>query len=274
MEPTQTEIPGALPSVPSPIAAISAAAAFTADGLEALVQMLRPLTLQMEQEAAARELTTDAEQQQATEQAALLRAAVKALEERRIALTKPLREEIARIDAAVAQVVGPAKQADVILSRKVIDRQRQREREAQAAREQEAAAARARDLAERRANEALVQAAKAPAGPATEPATLEEFYAQVDAAPAAAGLLPEAVLDLEPVAPVVAPPRRAVLSSGKTAAVKQNWIWELVDLARVPDEYLKPRQLDTAKLTRVVKAGVREIPGITIRDAGSLEVRS
>jgi len=72
------------------------------------------------------------------------------------------------------------------------------------------------------------------------------------------------------VAPAIAaPPKRIDAEMG---ALGQRTIrkWELVDIALVPDEY---KILDSAKVTKVVKAGVPSIPGIRIYEEPVLVVR-
>lgn len=49
--------------------------------------------------------------------------------------------------------------------------------------------------------------------------------------------------------------------------IKECWTWEVVNEAEVPRQYLT---LDQAKITRLVKAGERTIPGIRIFDKGSV----
>lgn len=55
-----------------------------------------------------------------------------------------------------------------------------------------------------------------------------------------------------------------------SASQKSNWKWELVDLSKVPAEYMT---VDESKLTAVVKGGVRSIPGIRIYDDKTISIR-
>ena len=49
----------------------------------------------------------------------------------------------------------------------------------------------------------------------------------------------------------------------KVKGLTSVWKYEIVDISKLPAEYMIP---DTAKLTAVVKAGIREIPGCRIYD--------
>lgn len=55
-----------------------------------------------------------------------------------------------------------------------------------------------------------------------------------------------------------------------SASVRKEWKATVVDKSKVPDEYLI---VDQAKLNKVVKAGVREIPGVQIEQVEGLAVR-
>ena len=69
----------------------------------------------------------------------------------------------------------------------------------------------------------------------------------------------EISVDLTPVeAP--APVQKISTMSG-TFSTAKVWKWDLVDMSQVPEEY---KIIDAAKTTKVVKAGLRNIPGIRI----------
>ncbi len=53
----------------------------------------------------------------------------------------------------------------------------------------------------------------------------------------------------------------SIRSFGATATFRDDWTFEVVDSRLVPPEYL---MVDEKKVGRVVKAGIREIPGIRI----------
>ena len=62
--------------------------------------------------------------------------------------------------------------------------------------------------------------------------------------------------------PVEAPaPVQKVSTNMGTVSTAKVWKWELVDMSQVPEEY---KIIDAAKITKVVKAGLRNIPGVRI----------
>ncbi|MBA7663069.1 hypothetical protein ES703_71107 [subsurface metagenome] len=67
----------------------------------------------------------------------------------------------------------------------------------------------------------------------------------------------------EPVGLVEVSPEAPKRVETDIGSVGQRMIrkWELVDMAQVPEEY---KILDSAKITKVVKAGIPSIPGIRI----------
>lgn len=73
-----------------------------------------------------------------------------------------------------------------------------------------------------------------------------------------------------PVPTVQAPPKTVKTAAG-SLTVKTVWSFEVVDLSALPDEY---KMADEAKLGRVVRAGVRQIPGVRIFETESLGGRS
>ena len=68
----------------------------------------------------------------------------------------------------------------------------------------------------------------------------------------------------------VAPePAKSVSTDMGTTRITTIWKWEVIDLSLVPDEY---KILDAAKVGKVVRAGLRSIPGIRIYPEESLRV--
>jgi len=62
--------------------------------------------------------------------------------------------------------------------------------------------------------------------------------------------------------PLEAPaPVQKVSTNMGTVSTAKVWKWELVDMSQVPEEY---KIIDAAKITKVVKAGLRNIPGVRI----------
>ena len=57
-----------------------------------------------------------------------------------------------------------------------------------------------------------------------------------------------------------APPKTVRTEAG-SVTIRSAWKFEVVDMAALPDEY---KIADAVKLGKVVRAGVREIPGVRI----------
>jgi hypothetical protein len=79
----------------------------------------------------------------------------------------------------------------------------------------------------------------------------------------------EFTTDTTPV-DVPAPVNRVSTEMGTVSATK-IWKWELQDMEQVPDDY---KIIDAGKITKVVKAGLRNIPGIRIYCEDSLRVNT
>ena len=60
-------------------------------------------------------------------------------------------------------------------------------------------------------------------------------------------------------------------STAGSASVRKEWRATVIDESEVPDEY---KVIDTKKINAVVKAGVREIPGVKIEQVAGLSVRA
>lgn len=80
----------------------------------------------------------------------------------------------------------------------------------------------------------------------------------------------EITVDLTPVPMPEATPAHVRTAMG-TMGTRTEPKWELEDLAKVPTEYL---MLDTVKVRRCVRAGVRQIPGIRIWEEQNITIRS
>lgn len=77
------------------------------------------------------------------------------------------------------------------------------------------------------------------------------------------------IAELTQLIPEVAPVPARVQADIATLGTSKVWKWELVDFYKVPDEY---KTIDAAKVGKVVRAGVREIPGIRIYCEDTLRV--
>lgn len=156
------------------------------------------------------------------------------LEETRRWLVGPLNKQVRDINARFRQYAEPLARADRIVREKVLAYRREQEES---------------QRKEREALQALADEAR------------EELAEQ-----AAEMGLPEVP------APVVPGPevRRTVRVDGGAVTTRKYWTFEIVEAEAIPREYLKP---DTDKIAAAVKAGVREIPGVRIFQAESLQVR-
>ena len=67
-----------------------------------------------------------------------------------------------------------------------------------------------------------------------------------------------AEVEIVTVAPVVSKVTRTETGS---ASLRKNWAWKEIDFEKIPDEY---KTIDTIKINKAVRAGMRNIPGIEI----------
>ncbi len=71
-----------------------------------------------------------------------------------------------------------------------------------------------------------------------------------------------------PIVPQVA---KTVKTEAGSASIKTYWTWELVDINKVPREYM---ELNEKAVNMAVKMGIREIPGIRIFQTQTVAVRT
>jgi len=79
----------------------------------------------------------------------------------------------------------------------------------------------------------------------------------------------EITVDLTPVEKPEAVPDRIRTDMGSSGQ-RDNWTFTVVDFALVPDEY---KMLDSAKVGKLVRAGMRNIPGLDIFNRPSIAIR-
>lgn len=86
-------------------------------------------------------------------------------------------------------------------------------------------------------------------------------------------VIEEAKAQTEGFAPIpisiVEEPEKTVRAGAGSATTRQVWTFKIVDPSKVPDEY---KVIDEKKIAAVVKAGVRNIPGVEIYPTSSLVV--
>jgi len=79
----------------------------------------------------------------------------------------------------------------------------------------------------------------------------------------------EITVDLTPVEKPEDVPDRVISDMGSSGQ-RNNWTFAVVDFALVPDEY---KMLDSAKVGKLVRAGMRNIPGLDIFNKPSIAIR-
>ena len=79
----------------------------------------------------------------------------------------------------------------------------------------------------------------------------------------------EITIDLTPIEKPEAVPDR-VRSEMGSSGQRDNWTFAVVDFALVPDEY---KILDSSKVGKLVRAGMRNIPGLDIFNKPSIAIR-
>lgn len=77
----------------------------------------------------------------------------------------------------------------------------------------------------------------------------------------------ETTVDLTPL--VTPPAIKRVHSETGNMTMTENWQWKLIDENQVPRTLMI---LDAARITKMVKAGLRNVPGLEIWNAGNIRV--
>ena len=212
----------------------------------------------------------------------------KLLEERRTKYTGPLNEIIKAINALFKQHTGKLAEYEQALKNKIIAYNREQDR---LRREREEAERRRREAAEKAAAEkarkealknikaafkkagmsdrAVVMFIKTAIGPGLKldelgMPDLETLAAELAARKEVEVKQPDPV-PVEPVIPSesLAPPKQntIITDSGAKMTRKKERKWRLIDISKVPAEYLK---LDEKTINKLVKAGIPAIEGIEI----------
>lgn len=184
--------------------------------------------------AHGRTVTCNEDREVAGADLTVIARSLKAIETKRLEYTKPLNAFLTQINAYFKAAADPFTQADVLNRAKVRGYDNEVER-----RRQEAAKIEDEKLALARREAELKDG--------------------------------EITVDLSPVPAPPPTPNKVYTSAGGSMGKRKEPKWELEDLSRVPAEYL---MLDMVKVGRVVRAGVREIPGIRIWEESNITVRS
>lgn len=196
------------------------------------VVALREQALSLLEYAIARQIASDDDVKGAVEDLSIISGIKKALEEHRQQYTKPLHAELARVNDTFKMVSIPLEDADKITRDKVKAYNAEQDRKKA---EAEAINQQKQEIARREM----------------------ELHGEI---------LPDT--DTKPVE-VPLPPARHVYGRAGTSTTTQIWKWEVTDFKALPDEYKQP---DAAKITKLVKAGMRTIPGVRIYHEDSLRI--
>jgi hypothetical protein len=188
------------------------------------VQSFYDQALKLAEYAEARDIAIIEDLKPATDDLSIIAKVKKAFEEKRKEYVKPLQEHVQEINDAFKKLMEPILAADTITRQKILAFQQEQDR---IRREQEEINRKRQEAAE---------AEMRLKGELTESVNLVE-------------VLPEA-------------PKRVETDMGAIGQ-RDNWKWEVVDFALVPDDY---KMISSGVLTPVVKAskGKIIIPGIRI----------
>ena len=190
----------------------------------------------LEAQAIQFEVASDNDMVTATNLLGAIATAKKTLEEQRKFLVAPLNNHVKSINNRFKEYSLPLERADKILRGKVMAYRQEQERKR---REEEE---RLRKLAEKEQAKLAKKAAKKGL---PEPPPI--------------------------IIPHIEAPVRTVQADFGTASVKKVWTYEIVNENEIPREYLV---VNEKKIAAVVKAGIREIPGVRIFETEQLAVRA
>ncbi len=202
-------------------------------------------------EAEALAVDSEASQAQAVTLLTKIASAQKDAEAKRAALVKPLNDHVKGINDLFRQVMAPVVEADRLLRQKLLA---YRNDQARKAKEAADLAARQKAVADQIRLEA--EAAKRRGDERQTAVLLNAAVDQYDAA--------------KQIRAAAAPPPATAKTDVGAVTVRKRWTFEVVNLADVPRDYLR---LDEQKVTAVIRAGVREIPGLRVFEVEEAAVR-
>ena len=183
----------------------------------------------------------------ATDFARMLSAEVKEIELTRTAIKAPVLLAERQIDGMGRKFSEPLVAAKVEVEKRVTVYMRARDQEIRRVAAEEAA----RKEAE----------AQALMDQATEAANAGDFEAE-----------DEIVAHAAEVATAAPPPEPVRLRTqiGSTTALKDSWVYEVVDIAKVPSAYV---QINDSVVKAAIRSGTRHIPGLTIKNEPKAAIR-
>lgn len=200
------------------------------------VQALTTEATGLERRAQALTIASDEDLTLATDTLGVIAKIKKQLEEKRTFFVKPLNDQVKRINEMFKAWSAPLDRADQIIRGKVLAYRQEQERRR---REEEE---RLRKLAEKEHARLVRQAEKRGETPPPPP----------------------------PV-PVIPQTAKTVAGTVGSVTTRKEWDFEIVDETLIPREYL---MVNEAKIRAVVRAGVRNIPGVRIFEREVLAVRA
>lgn len=201
------------------------------------IQALSTQAMSLEERAQVLVITTEQDLIGATDALGFIARLKKSIEEKRTFFVKPLNEQVSRINQLFKGYAAPLERADGVIRGKVLGYRQEQER---IRREEED---RLRKLQEK------------------EQARLAKLAEKKG--------LPEPPPPPMPITVMAAP--KTVSGSMGTVSAKKVWEFEIVDPMAIPREYL---MVDESKIRAVVKAGVRNIPGVRVFEVEQLAVRA
>lgn len=214
-------------------------------------------------------VTTDVEEEYASESFVLAKALAKRIEAKRAERKAPLLEQGRTIDTTFAAVKARVDLWTSSMEKKILAYRAEKKRRAEEEeRKRQAEIKRLEDERkqkeedDRKAREAERDKAQQEAQEAGD-RLMQELGIDIDVPPV---MTATPAIPLTAPPPIVAPPpveqpaNTKATTSGKTVG-RIDWKWEITDRSKIPPEYW---MVDEAKITKVVKAGLREIPGVRI----------
>jgi hypothetical protein len=176
----------------------------------------------------------------ASDLAKAIKGAEAATDKKRVEIKAPVLHAARLIDGAGKTLLDPARGAVAVIEKRITDYLKAKE-----------AAARATALAEAERLALEAEAAIAAANESNSEEAIGEAVAVMDAATKAEAQASAPALELT----------RTRGLGGSITGLRDNWVWELVDITKVPTHLL---MVNDSMAKAMIKGGTREIPGLRI----------
>ncbi len=219
-------------------------------------------------------VTTDSEAAEASELLAKIATITKRTKDARLQITRPLDQAKKAAMEQEKTTLAPLLPVEALLRKGIGEYEAEKQRKAReeaerVERERREAEEAARKVAEEAARKAREAEEKAAEAADKETAVAAEQAAQEAAEAAERAEMERFVAEKAEVAKVVDP--GPVKTASGTTSVVMVWKNEVVDETVIPREYL---QVNQAAITKAVRAGVRDIPGVRIFEEAQTRVRA